>query len=29
VGAEYCVVPGEAAFWYRFMSPSHRVDFTT
>jgi hypothetical protein len=27
--AEYCVVPGEAAFWYRFMSPSHRVDFTT
>ncbi len=29
VGAEYCVVAGQAAFRYSLISPSHWVDFTT
>ena len=29
VGAEYCVVAGQAAFRYSWMSPSHRVDLMT
>ena len=29
VGAEYCVVTGQAAFRYSLMSRWHRVDFTT
>ena len=29
VGAEYCVVAGQAAFRYSLMRPSHRVDLTT
>ena len=29
VGAEYCVVPGQAAFRYSLMRPSQWVDFTT
>ncbi len=28
-GAEYYVVPGQAAFRYSWMRPPHRVDFTT
>jgi hypothetical protein len=28
VGAEYCVVAGQAVFPYSLMSPSHLVDFT-
>ena len=26
VGLGNCVVPGQAAFWYSLMRPSHRVD---
>ncbi len=29
VGAEYCVLPGQAAFLYSLMRPSHRADFMT
>ncbi len=29
VGAEYCVVAGQAAFRYSLMRPSHWVDFRT
>ncbi len=29
VGADYCVVPGLAAFRYSLMRPWQRVDFTT
>ncbi len=29
VGAEYCVVAGQAAFRYSWMSPSQRVDLMT
>ena len=29
VGARNCVVPGQAAFLYSLMSPSHRVDLMT
>jgi len=29
VGAEYCVVAGQAAFRYSLMRPWQRVDFTT
>ena len=28
VGLEYAVVPGQAAFWYSLMRPSHRVDLS-
>ena len=29
VGAEYCVVAGQAAFWYSLMRSWQRVDFAT